>query len=216
MPEGFGNFSLNYSKPNSFEHSQQIDKTMNSPVVLILVAVFILAIIFIAVYNNLTRRKNQVANAFGAVDVQLKNRYDLIPTLVATVQQYTTHEKELLTKITELRGQAMNSGSNTEEKVRLDNQLSSSLSGLMVAVENYPNLKASENFTGLQRSLNEVESQIAAARRAYNAAVTDFNNAIQTFPGNLLAGMMLLKTKEVFVISEGERANVNVKNLFNQ
>jgi len=86
----------------------------------------------------------------------------------------------------------------------------------MVAVENYPNLKASENFVDLQRSLNEVESQIAAARRAYNAAVTDYNNSIQSFPGNLMAGMMLLKTKEVLTASETERANVDVKSLFNK
>jgi len=83
-------------------------------------------------------------------------------------------------------------------------------------VENYPNLKASDNFMNLQRSLNEVESQIAAARRTFNAAVTDFNNAIQTFPGNMMAGMMLLRTKDVFIASETERTNISVKNLFNQ
>lgn len=84
----------------------------------------------------------------------------------------------------------------------------------MVAVENYPDLKANQNFIDLQRALNEVESQIAAARRAYNAAVTDYNNAIEMFPGNLMAGMMLLKTKQVFAATEAERENVNVKNLF--
>jgi LemA protein len=84
----------------------------------------------------------------------------------------------------------------------------------MVSVENYPDLKASQNFIDLQHSLNEVESQIAAARRAYNAAVTDYNNAIEMFPGNLMAGMMLLKSKQVFAATETERGNVNVKNLF--
>lgn len=188
---------------------------MSSIVIVILVVAGFFLLVGISVYNNLTRKNNQVANAFGTIDVQLKNRYDLIPNLVATVQQYTSHERELLTKITELRARATTANLQPEERVNLDNQISSSLSGLMVAVENYPNLKASANFVDLQHSLNEVEAQIAAARRTYNAAVTDFNNAIQTFPGNMLAGMMLLKTKEVFAISEAERANVNVKNLFN-
>jgi LemA protein len=108
----------------------------------------------------------------------------------------------------------MNADIKPEDRVRLDNQISSSLSGLMVAVENYPDLKASRNFLDLQKSLNEVESQIAAARRTYNAVVTDFNNAAQTFPGNLMAGMMSLRVKEVFAANEAERGNVNVKNLF--
>ena len=184
--------------------------------IILLVIAFFLFLIIISVYNSLTRKNNQVANAFGTVDVQLKNRYDLIPNLVATVQQYTSYEKELLTKITELRAKALSPNIKPEEKVQLDNQISSSLSGLMVAVENYPNLKASDNFMDLQRSLNEVESQIAAARRTFNAAVTDFNNAIQTFPGNMMAGMMLLRTKDVFIASESERTNISVKNLFNQ
>lgn len=175
-------------------------------------AIFFL--IVISVYNNLTSKKNQVDNAFGSVDVQLKNRCDLIPNLVSTVQQYAIHEKELLTKITDLRTLALKGNLNANDRIKLDNQLSSALSGLMVNVENYPDLKASQNFIDLQRALNEVESQIAAARRTYNAAVTDYNNAIQMFPGNMLAGMMLLKPKQVFAISETERTNVNVKDLF--
>lgn len=188
---------------------------MNTSLIVVLVIVFVLFLIIISIFNSLTNKKNQVINTFGTVDVQLKNRYDLIPNLVATVQQYTSHEKELLTKITELRSNVMKPDLKPEERVKLDNQISSSLSGLMVAVENYPNLKASQNFLDLQKSLNEMESQIAAARRTYNAAVTDYNNAVQMFPGNLMAGMMGLTTKEVFVASDSERQNVNVKNLFN-
>jgi LemA protein len=187
---------------------------MNSTLILVIAVIVIFLLIVISVFNSLTNKKNQVTNAFGTIDVQLKNRYDLIPNLVATVQQYATHEKELLTKITDLRTKALKQDLNTEDKVALDNQISSAISGLMVAVENYPDLKASQNFIDLQRALNEVESQIAAARRAYNAAVTDYNNAIEMFPGNLMAGMMLLKTKQVFTASEAERGNVNVKNLF--
>ena len=187
---------------------------MNSTLIFVIVIALILLLVFVSVFNSLTNKKNQVTNAFGTIDVQLKNRYDLIPNLVATVQQYATHEKELLTKITGLRSKALQHDLAPEDRVNLDNQISSALSGLMVAVENYPDLKASQNFIDLQRSLNEVESQIAAARRAYNAAVTDFNNAIEMFPGNLLAGMMLLKSKQVFTATETERGNVNVKNLF--
>lgn len=188
---------------------------MSTTLIVIIVAVVLFLLIVISIFNSLTNKKNQVANAFGTIDVQLKNRYDLIPNLVATVQQYATHERELLSKITDLRTRALQQNVTPEDRVNLDNQISSALSGLMVAVENYPDLKASQNFIDLQRALNEVESQIAAARRAYNAAVTDYNNAIEMFPGNLMAGMMLLKTKQVFTATETERGNVNVKNLFN-
>lgn len=188
---------------------------MSTTLIVIIAAVVLFLLIVISIFNSLTNKKNQVANAFGTIDVQLKNRYDLIPNLVATVQQYATHERELLSKITDLRTRALQQNVTPEDRVNLDNQISSALSGLMVAVENYPDLKASQNFIDLQRALNEVESQIAAARRAYNAAVTDYNNAIEMFPGNLMAGMMLLKSKQVFTATETERGNVNVKNLFN-
>lgn len=187
---------------------------MSSTLILILVIVAFILLVVVSIFNNLTNKKNQVTKAFGTIDVQLKNRYDLIPNLVATVQQYATHERELLTKITDLRTKALSQNVTPEDRVNLDNQISSAISGLMVAVENYPDLKASQNFIDLQRSLNEVESQIAAARRAYNASVTDYNNAIEMFPGNLMAGMMLLKTKQVFTALEKERGNVDVKNLF--
>lgn len=171
-------------------------------------------IVVVAMYNNLVRKRNEVDNAFGGMDVQLKKRYDLIPNLVATVKQYATHEKDLLTQITEMRAKATSGTLSSDERVALDNQISAGMKSIMVAVENYPDLKASENFVNLQRTLNEVESQISAARRTYNAVITDFNNAIQTFPSNIIAGMMKLQRKEVFVIPEAERQNVNVKNLF--
>ncbi len=181
----------------------------------LLVIVLFIALIAIILYNGLIRKKNEVDNAFGGIDVQLKKRYDLIPNLVATVQQYATHEKELLQKVTELRAQALSDKLSNNEKVVLDNQMSGALRNLMVSVENYPDLKANENFLNLQRNLNEVESQISAARRAYNAAVTSFNNGIETFPGNIMAGMMGLNRKQVFETPKTERENVIVKNLFN-
>lgn len=175
----------------------------------------LLVLIIVGMYNNLIRKRNEVDNAFGGMDVQLKKRYDLIPNLVATVKQYATHETELLTKITEMRAKATSGKISTEEKIALDNQISAGMKSIMVAVENYPDLKASESFLNLQRTLNEIESQISASRRTYNAVITDFNNAIQTFPSNLIAGIMKLQRKEVFVIPEAERQNVDVKSLFN-
>ncbi|MDX9768948.1 MAG: LemA family protein [Tenuifilaceae bacterium] len=186
-----------------------------SPTIVIIVAAVLLLLIIIGMYNSLIRKRNEVDNAFGGMDVQLKKRYDLIPNLVATVQQYASHEKDLLEKVTQLRAKATDRQMNADEKVELDNQISGAMHGIMVAVENYPDLKASENFLNLQRTLNEVESQISAARRTYNAVITDYNNAIQVFPKSIIAGMMGLKRKEVFVIPETERQNVNVKNLFN-
>lgn len=188
---------------------------MSTSLIVILAVVALFVFIFIGIYNNLIRKRNEVDNAFGGMDVQLKKRYDLIPNLVSTVKQYATHEKELLTKVTEMRAKATSGNLSSDEKVAIDNQISAGMKSIMVAVENYPDLKANENFMNLQRTLNEVESQISAARRTYNAVITDFNNAIQTFPSNIMAGMMSLKRKEVFVIPETERQNVDVKNLFN-
>lgn len=187
---------------------------MNTTTIIIIVAAVLLVVIIVSMYNGLIRRRNEVDNAFGGMDVQLKKRYDLIPNLVETVKQYATHEKELLTKVTEMRAKATDGTLNADEKVALDNQISAGMKGIMVAVENYPDLKANENFINLQRTLNEIESQISAARRTYNAVITDYNNGIQSFPQNIIAGMMHMKTKEVFVIPEAERQNVNVKNLF--
>ena len=187
---------------------------MNTTTIVIIAAVVLFVIIIISMYNGLVRKRNEVDNAFGGMDVQLKKRYDLIPNLVSTVKQYANHEKELLTKVTELRAKATSGSLNSDEKVALDNQISAGMKSIMVAVESYPDLKANENFMNLQRTLNEVESQISAARRTYNAVVTDFNNGVQSFPQNIIAGMMHLKTKLVFVIPETERQNVDVKNLF--
>ena len=187
---------------------------MSTSLIVIIVVVAIFLLILISLYNGLIRKKNEVDNAFGGIDVQLKKRYDLIPNLIATVKQYMTHEKELLTKVTELRSKAVEGNLSNEEKVDVDNQITHAVKGIMVAVENYPDLKASDNFLNLQRTMNEVESQISAARRAYNAAVTDFNNGIQTFPGNMMAGMMGLTSKTVFEIPEVERENVNAADLF--
>jgi LemA protein len=175
----------------------------------------VVVLFFIVAYNGLIARRNAVENAFASIDTMLKKRYDLIPNLVATVKEYAKHESSTLEKITSLRAKAMSGNISSEEAVELNNQITQSLGGIMVAVESYPELKANENFMQLQRSLNETEEQISASRRAFNAAVTDYNNAVEMFPTNILAGMMSFKRRTLFEIPETERQNIDVKNLFN-
>ena len=165
-------------------------------------------------YNSLVAKKNQVENIFATIDTQLKKRYDLIPNLVASVRKYMEHEKSILEKVTQLRAEATKPHLSPSQKIALDTQMSSALGSLMVAVENYPQLKANENLIHLQHTLNEVEEQIAAARRAYNQAVTDYNNALEQIPTNFMAHAMHYEKKDVFKILQQERANVNVDKLF--
>jgi LemA protein len=175
----------------------------------------LLLIMGVAIFNNLVGARNQVENAFGSIDVMLKKRYDLIPNLVETAKAYMKHERETLTSITELRTRAMSPNVTTDEKVQLENQISGLMKSVMVSVENYPELKASEQFTMLQRSWNETEEQISAARRNYNASVTSYNNAVEKFPSNIFASMFGHKRKSVLEIPETERQNVSAKAMFN-
>ncbi|MDD3324050.1 MAG: LemA family protein [Sulfurospirillaceae bacterium] len=179
-----------------------------------LIVIGVIALIVVVLYNTLVAKKNQVENIFAGLDAVLKKRYDLLPNLVASVQEYMVHEKTTLEKITALRSQALQGGLSSEAKMELDATFSKMLGGLMVSVENYPDLKANQNFLHLQHTLSELEEQISAARRAYNQSVTDYNNAIEMFPTNILAGMMNYTRKKVFESLEQERANVDVKNLF--
>ena len=179
-----------------------------------LIVIIVIAIVLVLMYNSLVSKKNQVENIFASVDTQLKKRYDLIPNLVATVSKYMEHEKSLLTEVTKLRADANKPNISDHDKIALDAKVSSALGSIMIAVENYPELKANENVMHLQGTLNEVEEQISAARRAYNQAVTDYNNAIEMIPTNFMASAMSYKRKEVFEIVEAERKNVNVKELF--
>jgi len=184
---------------------------MSTPLIILIVGIIILVLM----YNSLVAKKNQVRNIFASIDTQLKKRYDLIPNLVASVSKYMEHEKSLLEDITELRAQANRSNATQSDKIALDNKMSAALGSIMIAVENYPELKANENVMHLQRTLNEVEEQISAARRAYNQAVTDYNNALEQIPTNFMANAMNYTKEELFVIVETERQNVNVKELFN-
>ena len=180
----------------------------------ILLAIFIIGIL-ILMYNSLVAKKNQVDNISASVDAILKKRYNLIPNLVSSVKEYMKHEREVLEKITTLRSKALNPSVTSEEKIQIDKEISSVLKSILIAVENYPDLKASENFMHLQRTLNETEEQISAARRAYNQAATDYNNAIEMFPTNIMASLMHYKRKSLFSIPENEKENPNVKDLFN-
>ena len=180
-----------------------------------LIIAAVLAIILILMYNSLVAKKNQVQNIFAGVDAQLKKRYDLIPNLVASVSKYMEHEKSILEKVTQLRADANKPNISDAHKIALDAQMNTALGSLMIAVENYPELKANENVMHLQHSLSEIEEQIAAARRAYNQAVTDYNNAIEMIPTNLMANLMRYEPKELFEIPQTQREAPNVKELFN-
>lgn len=179
----------------------------------LLIVLAVLVMFGIVIYNSLVRKYNQVDSAFSTIDVQLTQRYDLIPKLVEAVKQYMTHERGLLEDIVRLRSQAAASH-DIKEKVALDNQLTQRLGQLNVTMENYPQLKASDTFVQLQRSLNEVEEQLAAARRAYNAAVTDYNNTVETFPSSLVAGFTDHSRRDLFVADESKRRDVDMKSLF--
>lgn len=184
---------------------------------MIIVAIIAIAVLIIGIgiYNSLISKKNQVANAFSAIDVMLKKRFDLLPNLVETVKQYMQYEGDTLTKITELRGKALGTNVSESDKLALDQQIGSAVKGLMVSVENYPDLKANQNFLNLQSTWTESEEQIAAARRNYNSSVTTYNNAVMMFPGNMFAGMLGYQPIAVLETVEEERKNVSAKELFN-
>jgi LemA protein len=183
---------------------------------IIIAIIAILVLIFgISIYNSLISKKNQVANAFSAIDVMLKKRFDLLPNLIETVKQYTQYEGETLTKITELRGKAFGPNATEGDKLALDQQIGTAVKGLMVSVENYPDLKANTNFLNLQTTWTESEEQIAAAKRNYNATVTTYNNAVMMFPSNMFAGMLGYQTMPVLETAAEERKNISAKELFN-
>lgn len=178
---------------------------------LILLIIIIAAILWIiAVYNGLIRLKNRVDEAWSDIDVQLKRRYDLIPNLVNTVKGYATHERELFEKVTEARTRAMGAGTATD-KAEAENMLSGTLKTLFAVAENYPELKANQNFLELQRELTDTEDKIQAARRFYNGNVRDFNTKIEIFPNNIFAGILNFTKRDFFEAGEGEKEPVKVE-----
>ncbi|AQT69330.1 LemA family protein [Anaerohalosphaera lusitana] len=173
---------------------------------LIIGGVVVLLIIFlIAAYNSLVRLRNQVDNAWSQIDVQLKRRHDLIPNLVETAKGYMKHERETFEAITEARSKAMGAN-NVSEASKAEGQLNDALSKFMLVVENYPDLKANQNFLSLQETLTSTENKIAFARQGYNDQAMFFNNKIEMFPSNIIAGMFNFKKRDYFEIeNEAER-----------
>lgn len=176
--------------------------------------VVVLAILAIVVYNSLVGKRNDVKNAFATIDVMLKKRYDLIPNLVATVKQFADHESDVFNKVAASHSMAYGNMSQND-KVAMDAEMQKAQRSFFAIAEQFPELKSSENFQQLQGALNETEEQLAAARRTYNAAATEFNTSIQIFPNNILAGMMGFHESALLETPAEERANVNVKDLFN-
>ncbi len=177
-------------------------------VILSVLIVLVLWVIF--TFNRLITLKTRTQEAWSDIDVQLKRRHDLIPNLVETVKGYATHERELFEKVTEARSRAMGAGS-VKEKAKAENMLSDTLKSLFAVAENYPQLRASENFVELQKELSDTENKIQAARRFYNGNVRDLNIQIDTFPANLAASIFAFKKMEFFEAEAGEKEPIQVK-----
>ena len=177
---------------------------------LIAIVVILLLIVFwvISVYNKLVLLRNTRENAFADIDVQLKQRNDLIPQLVETVKGYSFHEKNVLTKITEARSAVM-SASTIDEKIKADNQLTAALQGLKVQVEAYPDLKANQNFMQLQEEIADIENKLAATRRFFNGATKDFNTAVESFPGNMIAKQFGFSRQTMFDLGTDKRTQLD-------
>lgn len=177
----------------------------------IIIAIIVLILIYFGVtYNSFVKLSNTVKEAFSTMDVYLKKRWDLIPNIVETVKGYAKHEKSTLKEIIELRNSTYDNMS-ANEKVDVNNKLSQGINKLMAIAEAYPDLKANENFKDLSQQLTKVEDDIANSRKYYNGAVRIFNDKVQMFPSNIVAGILGFKEQKMFEASEFERENVQVK-----
>jgi LemA protein len=175
----------------------------------ILIGAAVLLLLFlISVYNRLVRLRNTRENAFADIDVQLKQRHDLVPQLVDAVKGYMGHESKVLIEVTKARAAAL-SAQNINEKIDAENKLSSALAGLKVSLEAYPNLKASANFLQLQEEISDVENKLSAVRRYFNSATKEYNNAAETFPANMVAGMFGFRREKMFEVGIDERAKLD-------
>jgi LemA protein len=178
--------------------------------IVILVIIVFLVIVLFGIYNSLIDKRTRVENGWAQIDVQLKRRYDLIPNLVETVKGYAAHEKEVLEKVAELRSRAMGAAT-PQEAAEANNQLTATLKTLFAVAENYPQLKANENFMRLQEELTATENKIAFARQFYNDVVMDYNATIQKFPQAIIAGMFGFKQRQFFEAPAAEKEAVKVK-----
>ena len=172
---------------------------------IILGVIVVIALWAIFVYNKFVTLVNRAKEAWADIDVQLKRRYNLIPNLVESVKGYVKHERETLTQVTDMRTKAMGA-SGVEEKGKAENMLTGALKSLFAVAENYPDLKANENFVELQRELTDTENKIQAARRFYNTNVRDLNIGLESFPQNFIGNMFKFKKREFFELEESEAA----------
>jgi LemA protein len=170
-------------------------------IIILIAVIVIILIILIGLYNSIVSLRNKVDNAWFQIDVQLRKRYDLIPNLVETVKGYAAHEKETLENVIAARQQGLNADT-VKDHNKAENMITGTLKSLFAVAENYPNLKADQHFSKLMEELQGIESNIAFARQFYNDMVMQFNTKIQTFPGNLFAGMFNFKSKDYFVVEE--------------
>ncbi len=178
---------------------------------IIIVAVLLIIGLWIAgTYNKLVRKRNNAKEGFSTMDVYLKKRFDMIPNLVETVKGYATHERETLEAVMKARSQVASAGT-IDQKVENENMLTGALGRLFAVAENYPDLKANQNFLNLQEQLRSVEQDIANARKFYNGTVKDLNNSIEQFPSNIVAGIFHFEKMPMFEINEESRQNVQVK-----
>lgn len=183
--------------------------------VYIILGVLIIKILYLVnLYNTIIKKRNETENAFGSIDTMLKMRYDLIPNLIETVKNYMLHEAAVFTEVTKLRSK-LTDNLSSDDKLDLHNEISSKLSSIMFSIENYPDLKANANFLKLQASWKETEEQISASRRFFNAAVSEYNNSLQTFPSNIIASKFNFLPKKVFELDTTERVNISAKDKFN-
>ena len=178
-------------------------------VILTVIVCLLILVYIIGAYNKGITLRNYVREAFSTMDVYLKKRWDLIPNLVETVKGYASHEQDLLKKVTELRNQNY-TNLNKEQKMDINEQLGIGLSKLIAVAENYPDLKANQNFAVLMQDLSAVEEDIANSRKYYNGTVREFNNYTEIFPSNIIAAVFNFKPEKMFEINESQRENVKV------
>ena len=173
--------------------------------IIVIVVVVILAAWLVSMYSSLVKMRNNRENAFADIDVQLKQRHDLVPQLVETVKGYAAHEKDTLERVINARNGAI--GAKTiDEKIVAENALSSALSGLKITLEAYPDLKANQNFLQLQEEIADLENKLSSVRRYFNSATKEYNNAVETFPSNILAGMFGFRKEVMFDLGEQRAA----------
>lgn len=172
-----------------------------STTLIIIAVVAVIAIWLISSYNGLVRLRNNRENAFANIDVQLKQRHDLIPQIVETVKGYAAHEKNLLESVTKARTAAMSAGT-IDEKIAAEGELTKALAGLRVSLEAYPDLKANQNFLQLQNEVSDIENKLAATRRFFNSATKEYNNQVETFPSNIIAGMFGFRREIMFEVED--------------